>query len=105
MEIAGAEIHPVSIEVYSYDSNKVYPGYGWSYAAPFPGIKVFYDDGSNQVYDCSDGGYEDIETLEGAGILTYIRMETVGHYVNYYYTYTENGVTTPEAMLYSHYDD
>ena len=106
LEIEGNSVYPVSIEVYAGDEDELvyFSILGWNISAPFPSIRVHYSNGSSQVYDV-DGGYETLALLEGPGILTYIRKDRYGKYDRHYYTYTENGTTTPEKVLISYYDD
>ena len=71
---------------------------GYPFTGPFPSIQVFYDDGSNEVYD-ADGLDDSIVLIEGPGTLQFVRLEDSGVDYHYYYTYTENGITTPEVCL------
>ena len=78
---------------------------GFYIPAVFPYVAVTYDDGTEEIYD-ADGNYSLLQVIEGPGSLQYIRSEYKPKYwLCFYYTYTENGVSTPETVLHSYYDD
>ena len=72
----------------------------------FPYIHVYYDDGSDEIYDCG-GGYDYIELLEGPGTLQFVRefWTMPNDYIYFLYIYTENEVSTAETKLSNWYTD
>ena len=75
-------------------------------SANIEGIRVYYDDNTSELYDAAYSA-QYIVMLEGPGELQYIRktLDNSIYYWLYYYTYTENGVTTPETCIYMYLDD
>ena len=75
-------------------------------SADIEGIRVYYDDNTSELYDAAYSA-QYIVMLEGPGELQYIRktLDNSIYYWLFYYTYTENGVTTPETCIYMYLDD
>ena len=77
---------------------------GYNESADLWQSKVYYDDSTTELYR-TGSSLEYIFLREGPGELQYVRKEFDDDYWFYFYTYTENGVTTPETCIYQWYDD
>lgn len=64
----------------------------------FGSFIVHYSDGTEAVYQTS-GALTNKQAIDTPGLLTYIRYEHNGMWNYYWYTYTEEGITTDEFFL------
>lgn len=103
MTLTGSGRNPVRIVAVYW--GKEYEN-GLNESADITGIKVYYDDSTSELYSAAHSA-QYIVLLDGPGELQYIRkaFNDSTYYWLFYYTYTENGVTTPETCIYQYYDD
>lgn len=102
---SGARV-PISICALEWSGTPIvqWPEYGYQWNANLRYVKVCYDDGTEEEYEVSIS-HSDIYSQSCPGIIEYVRSDRYGDWDRYYFIYTENGVSTPETVLYSYYDD